>query len=52
MMDLGINGGHLRINDDGSTQASKEVLKEINDNYQIPDGKDNNDKPSILETEG
>ena len=41
MMELDINGGTVIIEDNGSMQASQNILKEFKDKAIKPDGKTN-----------
>lgn len=48
MMRLGISGGSLmEITDDNKTIVSSDIMQNINDNFQKPDGADDSKKPDM-----
>lgn len=48
MMDMKINGGSLTITDDNKTVVSRNIAKEITDNYERPEKSiDQGNKPEL-----
>lgn len=48
MMNLGIKGGgSMVITDNNETVVSKEIMDQINKEYQKPDGADDSKKPEM-----
>ena len=48
MMKLGIlGGGSMEITDDNETIVSADIMKEVNDNFEKPDGAKDSKKPNM-----
>lgn len=48
MMKLGIHGGgSMEITDDNKTIVSQDIMQEINDKFEKPDGADDSKKPDL-----
>lgn len=47
MMKMGIGSGSMVITDDNKTIVSQEVMDEVNDKFQKPDGADDSKKPDM-----
>lgn len=47
-MRLGINnGGSMTITDSNDTVVSKDIMEQINNNFEKPDGADDSKKPEM-----
>ena len=46
-MKLGINGGSMEITDNNETIVSSDIAKQIKDNYQKPDNKEDWKTPEL-----
>ena len=49
MMNLNIQGGDMRIDDNGTVSATPNIIKDIVNHYKASDGNDGRKKPEVLE---